>query len=138
MSSQEDPATDLATRYATPAPWRRGLVAAVAGALVLAFAGWLTWATLYHAEPEAQSQLVSFEVVDAETVAARLDVELAEGVTALCRLRAYAEDHAVVGELAFEPDPAAGPRYDVEIRTERLATTVDPLGCTTADQPRPR
>ena len=64
-----------------------------------------------------------------------------DDVQARCTLRAFAGDHAGAGgagELSFEPDPAAGPRYEVQVRTERRATALDPIGCTTADQPRPR
>ena len=66
---------------------------------------------------------------------ARLDVVLGDGVTASCRLRAFAEDHTTVGELAFTP---VGGTNEVVIRTERRATTVEKLGCTAPGQPRPR
>ena len=135
MSAQDD----LLGRYGTPAPWRRRVLLGGVGVLVACFAAWLTWATLYHAEPQAQSQLVGFDVVDEYTSTAVVDVDLADAdVQARCRLRAYAEDHAVVGEIVFVPDPAAGPRYEESVRTEREATSVESLGCTTADQPRPR
>ncbi len=130
---------DLGTRYGAPAPWRRRLLLTGVGLVVLAFAGWLAWATVYHSEPEAQSQLVAFEVLDARTVTATVDVEFgADDVVALCRVRALAEDHSVVGEVAFEATPAEGRRYEPEVRTDRLATSVEPLGCTTSSQPRPR
>ena len=135
VSGQED----LGTRYGTPAPWRRGLLLTGVGLVVLAFAGWLAWATVYHSDPEAQSQLVAFEVVDPRTVTATVDVEFgADEVVALCRVRALAADHAVVGEVAFEATPADGRRYEPVVRTDRLATSVEPLGCTTSSQPRPR
>ncbi len=135
MSAQDD----LAARYGAPAPWRRRALLAGVGVLVAAFAGWLTWATLYHADPQAQSQLVSFEVLDEHRTTAVVTVELADAdVQAQCRLRAYAEDHSVVGEVAFTPDPAAGPQYREDVRTERRATSVESLGCITPGQPRPR
>ncbi len=129
---------DLGTRYGTPAPWRRRALLAGVGVVVAAFAAWLGWATIYHSEPEVQSQLVSFDVVDARTVTATVDVEVEDGVTGLCRLRAFAEDHSVVGEIAFEVVPAEGQRYAQQLRTDRLATSVESLGCTTTTQPRPR
>ena len=68
-----------------------------------------------------------------------LVVSLADDdVEATCRLRAFAEDHTTVGELAFTPDPDAGRRQVVEIRTERRATSVESLGCTADGQKRPR
>lgn len=129
---------DLGTRYGTPAPWRRRALLVGVGVVVAAFAGWLAWATIYHSEPEVQSQLVSFDVLDARTVDATVDVEVEDGVTGLCRLRAFAEDHSVVGEIAFEVAPAEGQRYEQQLRTDRLATSVESLGCTTTSQPRPR
>ena len=56
-------------------------------------------------------------------------------MTASCRVRAFAEDHTTVGEISFTP---AQGRNDVEIRTERRATSIDLIGCTTPDQERPR
>ncbi len=138
MIAQHDVA-DLEGRYGTPSPWRRRAAGAAVVTVVLAFAGWLAWATFYHAEPQVSSQIVSFEVVDDHAVTAVVNVELADAqVQARCVLRAFAEDHAIVGELSFEPTPAAGPQYVEQVRTERLATAVESLGCTTADQPRPR
>jgi hypothetical protein len=68
-----------------------------------------------------------------------LVVSLADDdVKASCRLRAIAEDHNTVGEVAFAPDPAAGQRQVIEIRTERRATAVESLGCTADGQKTPR
>ena len=135
MSVQDD----LGTRYGAPAPWRRRLLLALVSTVVVAFGAWLAWATVYHSEPDAQSQLVAFDVIDAQTVAATVDVEFGGGddVVALCRVRALAEDHSVVGEIAFEASPAQGQRYEQQLRTDRLATSVERLGCTTPSQPRP-
>ena len=65
-------------------------------------------------------------------------VDLEDGVSATCVVRAYAEDHSTVGEIAFEVAPAEGQRYEQQLRTDRLATSVESLGCTTTSQPRPR
>jgi len=54
---------------------------------------------------------------------------------ASCRVRALAEDKTAVGELAFTPVDGVN---EVVIRTERRATSVEKLGCTAPDQPRPR
>ena len=46
---------------------------------------------------------------------------------ASCLLRAIAEDHTTVGEVAFEPVDG---RNEVSVRTERRATSVELVGCT--------
>ena len=58
-----------------------------------------------------------------------------DGVVASCTLRAFAEDHTVVGELVFAPK---GGKSDQSVRTERRATSVELLGCTAPGQNRPR
>jgi hypothetical protein len=81
---------------------------------------------------------VSWEVVDDGAVTARVDVVIrgdAEDLRATCRVQAVAADHVVVGEATFTPTEG---RNQVEVRTERRATAVDSVGCTTPDQPRPR
>ena len=89
-----------------------------------------------YTTPDVTSDLVSFEVTDDHETRARLDVRLGEDdVEATCRLRAFAEDHTPVGELAFTPVRGTN---EVVIRTERRATTVEKLGCTAPGQPRPR
>jgi hypothetical protein len=127
----------LADRYGAPARWRRPLLVGASTLLALLFTGWLAWTTLFHATPQVASELVAFEVVDDHTATATLDVDLDldDGAEATCRVRASAEDHMPVGDLAFTP--TAG-RQEVEIRTERRATAVDLLGCTAPGQPRPR
>ena len=64
-----------------------------------------------------------------------VEVDLDEGADASCRVRALAEDHSTVGELAFTPTDG---RNEVEVRTERRATTVEWLGCKAPGQPRYR
>ena len=54
---------------------------------------------------------------------------------ASCTLRAFAEDHTVVGELVFVPEDG---RSDQDVRTERRATSVELLGCTAPGQNHPR
>jgi hypothetical protein len=116
----------------------------VTGVVVVAaaFLGWLAWTALWHGDPEVTSDLVTFTVDGEHQVTARVDVRLDdEDVVASCVLRAVAEDHTVVGELQFEvraSDLEDGTVLERQIRTERRATSVDPVGCTTADQQRPR
>ena len=106
-------------------------------AVVLAVVGltWLGWTAWFHGSPDVRSEVVTFDVTSDHQVEARVDVQLADGVEASCRVRALAEDKTAVGELAFTP--VDGPN-EVVIRTERRATSVEKLGCTSPDQPRPR
>lgn len=127
--------TDLADRYGAPARWRRPVTITFAVALAVVGLGWLGWTAWFHSTPAVTSDLVTFEVTSDYEVAARLDVQLDDGVDASCRLRALAEDKTAVGELEFSP--VAGTN-EVVIRTERRATSVEKLGCTAPDQPRPR
>ena len=127
--------TDLADRYGAPARWRRPVTITLAAALAVVGLGWLGWTAWFHSTPAVTSDLVTFEVTSDYEVAARLDVQLDDGVDASCRLRALAEDKTAVGELEFSP--VAGTN-EVVIRTERRATSVEKLGCTAPDQPRPR
>ena len=109
----------------------------MAGATVLAvaFLGWLAWATWFHATPAVESELVTFRVVDQHEANAVIEVSLADDAQASCRVRALAEDHTVVGEMSFTPRDGSNA---VSLRTERLATSVDLVGCTAEGQPRSR
>jgi hypothetical protein len=135
VSSQARP-TD---RYGAPAPWRRRVLVAACVAIAVAFGGWLAWTSVSHSTPDVESALVGFETVDEHTSTAVVDVKFgADDVVASCLLRAYAVDHSVVGELSFTATPSEGTRYEETVRTERRATSVELMGCTTPDQRRPR
>ena len=135
VSSQAVP-TD---RYGAPAPWRRRALVAACVVVALAFGGWLVWTTVDQATPDVTSELVGFDAVDEHTTTAEVRVDFgSDDVVASCKVRALAEDHSVVGELSFEATPGDGTTYDVTIRTERLATAVERVGCTSEDQSRPR
>ncbi|GAA1935688.1 DUF4307 domain-containing protein [Nocardioides hwasunensis] len=128
--------TDLADRYGAPSRLRRPVTIGVAAFLAVVGLTWLGWTVWFHTTPAVTSELVSFDVTDNNHVSARLDVRLGDpDVDATCRLRAYAEDHNTVGDLAFTPTPGSN---EVVIRTERRATTVEKLGCSAEGQPRPR
>ena len=125
-----------ADRYGRPSPWRRTAVVAASGLVGVLALSWLAWSTFFHASPEVSSELVGWELVDDNEVTALIEVVIrADDVTATCVVRAYAEDHTVVGEASFAPEQG---RNDVEVRTERRATSVESMGCTTPEQPRPR
>ena len=81
--------------------------------------------------------MVGYDVVSEHEVAATVRIELADSdVEATCLLRAFAEDHTVVGDLSFTP--TASGRTEQTVRTERRATSVELLGCTAPGQNRPR
>jgi hypothetical protein len=132
----------LEERYGTPSRGSRVALIVACVVVGVVFLGWLGWTVLVHGDPDVTSELVTFDVVDDHTATARVAVRLGgDDVVATCELRATAEDHTTVGELSFEvtaDDLADGEIVEQEIRTERRATTVDAIGCTTADQPQPR
>lgn len=140
MTSPDLSSGHLTDRYGAPSPWRRRTVAAVVAAFVAAFAGWLAWTTWLHSTPQVTSELLSFQVDGQHAATATVAVDVSPGVdgsTARCLLRAYAEDHTTVGEAPFTPTEGSG-RYSESVRTERQATSVELVGCTTPDQNTPR
>jgi hypothetical protein len=127
--------TDLTDRYGAPARWRRPAVVGLAIVLAVVGLTWLAWTAWFHGSPDVRSEVVTFDGTSDHEVEARVDVQLGDGVEASCRVRALAEDKTAVGELAFTPVDGVN---EVVIRTERRATSVEKLGCTSPDQPRPR
>lgn len=128
--------TDLADRYGRSSAPSGRVVLGIGVVLAAAFLGWLGWTIWEQSHPAVQSNLVGYDVVDEHSATARVDAVLADDTTgASCTLRAFAEDHTTVGELVFEP---ADGRNDVTVRTERMATSVELLGCTADGQNRPR
>ncbi|MDO9458468.1 DUF4307 domain-containing protein [Nocardioides sp.] len=131
--------TDLAERYGAPAPWRRRALLGSAAVVVLVFGGWLAWATLAQANPDVASGDLTFSVVDDGTALARFTVDLSgDDVEATCTVKAYAEDHTLVGQVSFTPEPGADGTVQQEVSTERRATSVELVGCTAPGQNRPR
>ena len=120
----------LADRYGRPAPWRRRAVLVGSGVLGVVALAWVAWTTIFHATPEVSSQLVGWEVVDDHSVSARIDVVLRGEPEATCAVRAFAADHTTV-------DFREGLGFLILVRTERRATSVESVGCTTPDQHRP-
>lgn len=129
--------TDLADRYGAPRPWRRRAVVGGCVVVAAAFLGWLAWTIWAQSTPEVRSELVGYHVRDEHAAEATVDVRLDdEDVRASCTVRAFAEDHTVVGELVFTPGGSG--RSEQVVRTERRATSVDLVGCTAPGQQRPR
>lgn len=135
MTSQDA----LTDRYGAPTPWQRRTVIVLCVLLAAGFLGWLAWVTYDHANPAVDSDLETFEVQGEHAVTARMLIRLRDAdVEATCLLRAFAEDHTVVGELSFTPEYAEGEHVERTVRTERRATSVDLIGCTAPGQPRAR
>ncbi|RYP88249.1 DUF4307 domain-containing protein [Nocardioides guangzhouensis] len=128
--------SDLAERYGTHRRGRRTALVAVSVVVAVAFLSWLAWATWFHSNPAVESDLATYKIVGQHEASAVVDVVLGdEAQDPSCRLRALAEDHSVVGELAFAPTDG---RNTVSVRTERVANSVELLGCTADGQPRPQ
>lgn len=143
MSAQASPGTGqgngLGDRYGVATPWRRRGLVVASGLVAVLFLGWLGWTTYVHATPDVDSAMNGYDVVDEHTATAQVTVRLKnDTVVASCLVRAFAEDHTVVGELAFKPDYAAAQPVEVTVRTEREATSVELVGCTAPGEPRPR
>jgi len=128
----------LADRYGAPAPWRRPASIAAITLLVLVSGGWLGWTIWEQASPPVASGELTFTIVDDNTASARFVVDLQDDVVATCTVRAYAEDHTLVGTVSFTPEPTPSGRVTQEISTDRRATSIELLGCTAPGQPRPR
>ena len=129
--------TDLSERYGAASVWRSRLTLGLVVVVVAAFLGWLGWTIWSQTHPQVQSNLLSYRVVDEHAARAEVQVRLAApDVQASCTLRAYAEDHSVVGELEFQPTGSG--QSELSLRTERRATSVELLGCTSPGQNRPR
>lgn len=125
----------LDDRYGASRPDRRRLLTGLVAVVVVGFTGWLAWATWSHATPEVASELIGFDVVDEHTASAFFSVNVEDRVEARCLVQALAADGTIVGEVSVTPQEG---RNDVVLRTERRATTVTLVGCTTATQARPR
>ena len=130
----------MAGRYGGQTPRRRRAVIVASGVVGVLALAWLAWAGWSQITPDVESNLQSFEVVDSHSVEATVVVDVrAEDVTANCLVRAVGTDHSVVGERNFEVTGDSGAsRHDVTLRTERRATSVELIGCTSPDQSRPR
>lgn len=125
----------LSDRYGTPRRWQRPATIVLSVVVAVVFLGWLAWVAWFHGSPEVESDLQTYDFVSEHEVTAVVTVSLADGVEADCRIRALAADHSVVGEDSFTPVDG---RNEVSLRTERAATSVELVGCTSEDQPRPQ
>lgn len=133
------PTPDLNARYGRGGRSRRPLVIGVLGVVVLAGLVWLIWAAWVQSNPPVRSQLQGFEIVSPTSAKATMKVDRTKSVEATCRLQAKAADFSIVGELTVTV-PADAARHQVlpvTLTTQRSATSVVLVGCTTPDQHRP-
>jgi hypothetical protein len=130
----------VADRYGTPSPARRHAIIIASGVVGVLALAWLAWAAWFQSTPDVQSSLRSFDVVDNHSASAVVAVKpRSKDVSASCLVRAFGEDHSVVGELNFKVAGVSGTTLrEVTLRTEREATSVELVGCTAGDQSRPR
>jgi hypothetical protein len=130
----------MSDRYGATSPARRRLVIAVSGAVGVLALAWVAWAAWFQGTPDVQSSLRSFDIVDSHSATASIAVKPSDpDVEASCLVRAFGEDHSVVGELNFKVSGIRGTAVrEVALRTEREATSVELVGCTTKGQARPR
>ncbi|WP_137294159.1 DUF4307 domain-containing protein [Nocardioides dongxiaopingii] len=130
--------TDLADRYGTRATWRRPALLAAVVVVVLAAAAVLGWIIKGQADPDVASGQLTFDVVDDRTASARFTVDKDDDVEATCTLKAYAEDHNLVGTVSFVVQPGTSGMVERDVATDRRATSVELVGCTAPGQSRPR
>jgi hypothetical protein len=133
------PTSDLNARYGRAGRSRRPLLIGVLAVVVLAGLAWLIWAAWVQSNPPVRSQLQGFEIISPTSAKATMKVDRTKSVEATCRLQAKAADFSIVGELTMTV-PAGSARHQtlpVTLTTQRSATTVVLVGCTTADQHRP-
>ncbi|WP_148572782.1 DUF4307 domain-containing protein [Nocardioides caldifontis] len=111
----------------------------VAG-LVAGAATYLVWVLTDRFDVEAQGDVATYDVrSDHLTVATLEVVRESTSTEASCTVSALSSDGGVVGEVTVPvTDGPVRQTVEVEIRTERRATTVTTEGCTSPGQPRAR
>lgn len=129
----------LDARYGRTGGGRKPLVYGVVGALALVALVWLLWAALIQSNPPVSSRLLGFRITSPTSATATIQVDRTKSVEAQCRVQAKAADFSIVGEITVTV-PADSPRQqavDATLTTQRAATAVVLVGCTTADAHRP-
>ncbi|MEV6281872.1 DUF4307 domain-containing protein [Kribbella sp. NPDC051770] len=136
-----DPAvTDLDARYGrTPRGRRPLLLIAVIGVVAVVALVWLVRVAFVQSTPPVSSRLLAFTVPSDTSATATIQVDKRAAVEASCRLQAKAADFSIVGEVTLKV-PADAPKQQtlpVTLTTQRAATSVVLIGCTTAGTARP-
>jgi uncharacterized protein DUF4307 len=101
---------------------------------------WLFWAAFVQSNPPVTSRMLGFEITSPTTAKATIQVDRTKSIEANCRLQAKAADFSIVGELTLTipADSARHQTLPATITTQRTATSVVLIGCTTPKNHRPR
>lgn len=112
----------------------------IAVLIIVTLLGWLGWVIWLQTHPKVTSSLTGFDIRNDHHAVATVSVHLYDAVPASCELRAYARDHSVVAEMSVPVTEQTVGQHtmDARLRTERRATSVELLGCTSAGQIQPR
>jgi hypothetical protein len=99
--------------------------------LVGAFAAWVLWAALGAANPDIRSDLLGFQIVDADSVRARIEVSADARRPVTCTVQAQDRNHEPVGVVrkTLPSGTDATRRATVVVRTRSLAVTAVIVGC---------
>jgi hypothetical protein len=119
-------------RYGRAAPRRRpGVVAAVV-VLATAFVGWVVWAALGAAAPEATGQVTGFRVTGPHAVQVRVALSGDQGRLS-CTVQALDRTREVVGvtTASARVGSSGQAQTTVVVRTRARAVTAVVDGCTT-------
>jgi hypothetical protein len=135
-----DSATDLDARYGRTRRGRKPLVLGAISTVVLIALVWLLWVAFVQSTPPVSSRLLGFKITSPTSATATIQVDRARSVEASCRLQAKAADFSIVGELTVTvaPDSPRRQTVDATLTTQRDASAIILVGCTTADDPHPR
>ncbi|MFI7063930.1 DUF4307 domain-containing protein [Kribbella sp. NPDC050124] len=139
MNSDQDGTEDLNARYGRSGRSRKPVIIGVAAVIAAAGLTWLVWAAFVQSTPPVTSRLLGFEIISPTSAKATIQVDRTESTEATCRLQAKAADFSIVGELTVTV-PADSPRKQTlpaTLTTQRAATSVVLIGCTTPGNPRP-
>jgi hypothetical protein len=133
-------ATDLDARYGRTRRARRPLVLGIIGTLALTGLVWLLWVAFVQSTPPVSSRLLGYTITSPTSATATIQVDRDKDVEASCRLQAKAADFSIVGEvtLTIAADSPRRQSLEATLTTQRDATAVVLVGCTTADAHRPR
>ncbi|TCO48293.1 uncharacterized protein DUF4307 [Kribbella antiqua] len=116
------------------------MVIGVLGVVVLTGLTWLVWVAFIQSNPPVTSRLLGYEITSPTTAKATIQVDRTKSTVANCRLQAKAADFSIVGEITVTV-PADSPRHQTlpaTLTTQRAATAVVLIGCTTPSDPHPR
>ena len=119
---------DYNERYGVKRPrsWK-----AVAVITAIVGVGWITWAGLYHSNPEIRVQLISFTVDSDRAVSVRYSVERSSAeATSICTVIARDFYKDIVGQIDVEI-PAGQEKVELVsvVPTRNLAVNADVSTC---------